>query len=164
MKHLTLYILPLIFCFAAARAERGPDDSSKGSASKIVSASKAVNASLGSVRLKFTNRTCGPENKDSALIIFDCYNRTGAGIIFNVFKQDKDHSIVITEVPAGKYFVTIQCLGLHHDRMEKVITVHSKKGKSITLQLEDAEEFSKDKVVIPPYKPNLMNFGSGKTH
>jgi hypothetical protein len=146
-----------------ACAERGLNDSSKRSVSRIASPSKTA-AAGGCVRLKFTSRPGMPENKDSALVIFDRYNRTGAGVIFNVFVQDRDHSIVIPQVPAGKYFVTVQCLGLHHDRMEKIITVHSKKGKSVNLQLEDAEEFTKDKVVIPAYKPNPMNFGSNKRH
>jgi hypothetical protein len=159
MKHFTLYI-SLIFCFAVARAERGPNDSSKTSVSKAVRTTKSAVTARGCVRLKFTSHPGAPENKDSALVIFDRYNRTGAGVIFNVFVQDQDHAIIIPQVPAGKYFVTVQCLGLHHDRMEKIITVHAKKGKSINLQLEDAEEFSKDKVVIPAYKPNPMTLGS----
>lgn len=165
MRQILLYLLSFTSCFAVARAEKTLKDTSNGNISATRDLSVAAGKlAKGCVKLKFTSHIEAEENKDSALIIFDRYNRTGADIIFDVFVQDKDHSITIPAVPAGKYFVTIQCMGLHHDRVEKVITVRAKKGKSLTLQLEDSEQFSKDKVVIPAYRPDPMGFASARTH
>jgi hypothetical protein len=105
----------------------------------------------GDIRFQFTDFVLS-RRKDSVLVIFDRYDRTGAGIVMKVFKADLDNGITIPEVPTGKYFVTIQCLGLHRDRMEKKVVVKCKKNQKVNLALEDSQEFSKDKVVIPPYR------------
>jgi hypothetical protein len=36
--------------------------------------------------------------------------------------------------------------------MEKKVVVKCKKNQKVNLALEDSQEFSKDKVVIPPYR------------
>ena len=111
----------------------------------------------GTVQFQFNNVAPSKMHKDSVLIIFDRYNHTGAGIIYQVYTADDDHCITIPEVPAGKYYVTIQCLGMHHDRVEKLVSIKSKKNEKVRINLEDSEAFSKDKVVIPAYRPDFAN-------
>ena len=144
MKQIYLYIVCLL-CTLAAHAEKSP----RAKAKKV--------AAVGGIQFKLNNAAPDILHQDSVLIIFDRYDHTGAGVIYQVFYGDKDHNIDIPVVPAGKYYVTIQCLGIHRDRLEKVVHIKSKKNEKVKISLQDAEEFSKDKVVIPAYTPNFSD-------
>jgi hypothetical protein len=146
MKHFTLYLIALL-CGMGVQATPEPAPVASNTAVNPT----ATTVKTGEVRFQFTDFVLS-RRKDSVLIIFDRYDRTGAGIVFRVFKADLDNGVTVPEVPAGKYFVTVQCLGLHRDRMEKKVIVKCKKSHVVNLALEDTEEFSKDKVVIPPYR------------
>jgi hypothetical protein len=149
MKQFTLYLLGLL-CSIAAQANPGPKPANASAALE----SKAL-ANTGAIRFQFNQIAAGIEHKDSVLIIFDRCDRTGAGIVYQVYAADSAKGITIPEVPAGKYFVTIQCLGLHRDRMEKKVVIKSKKNEKVNLALTDSEEFSKENVVIPAYRTDL---------
>jgi hypothetical protein len=139
--------LPLVCLFlsVAVKAEKAP----RAKSLKV--------ATEGTVQFKFNNKLAATTQRDSVLIIFDRYDHTGAGVVYQVFYADQDQNISIPEVPAGKYYVTIQCLGLHRDRLEKVITVKSQKSETVKISLQDSEEYAKGKVIIPAYKPNFAN-------
>jgi hypothetical protein len=143
MKQIYLYLACLLFSLAA--------HADKGHSSK---ADKAAVKS-GSVQFKFNNLAPAEAHKDSVLIIFDRTNHTGAGVIYKVFFVDENGNIDIEGVPEGKYFVTIQGLGIHRDRTEKVLTVKSQKNSEMSIKMEDSEEFSKANVVIPSSKTDL---------
>jgi hypothetical protein len=145
MKLLTLVLLGLL-CYKGVQATPEP---APGTNNVVVTNNAVVKN--GAVRFQFTDFVLS-RRKDSVLVIFDRYDRTGAGIVFKVFKADLDNGINVPEVPAGKYFVTVQCLGLHRDRMEKKVVVKCNKNHTVNLALEDSQEFSKDKVVIPAYR------------
>jgi hypothetical protein len=145
MKQVTLYLLGLL-CYMGVQATPEPVQAANN---PVIAAAAIVKT--GDIRFQFTDFVLS-RRKDSVLVIFDRYDRTGAGIVMKVFKADLDNGITIPEVPTGKYFVTIQCLGLHRDRMEKKVIVKCKKNQKVNLALEDSQEFSKDKVVIPPYR------------
>ena len=145
MKQIYFYLACLLLSLAV-HAEKGPR-------AKV---EKAV-VKEGSVQFKFNNLAPAEAHKDSVLIIFDRCNRTGAGVIYKVFTADENRNIVIEGVPEGKYFVTIQGLGIHRDHLEKVVTVKSQKNHQMSISLEDSEEFSKDKVVIPSSKTDLSS-------
>jgi hypothetical protein len=113
----------------------------------------------GSVQVKFHNSLSKVTDRDSVLIIFDRWNRSGAGVVYQVFYENQDHSITIPAVPKGSYYVTIQCLGLHHDRLETQIRIKAKKNTTIKVYRKDSEEFSKDNVVIPAYRPDVTGLG-----
>jgi hypothetical protein len=154
MKQITFYIVCLFFSFAA-QAEKGP----KAAGSKMMS-------SKGSLQLKFHKAVIIDKaqdsvelSKDSVLVIFDRFDHTGAGVIYQVFHYNADHSITIAGVPEGKYYVTIQCLGIHRDRLETIVKIKSQKSETMKINQDDSEEFSKDKVVIPAYHPDVMNLG-----
>lgn len=87
--------------------------------------------------------------KDSVLVIYDRYDRSGAGVIFKVYYPGKSQSITISDIPKGKYFVTIQCLGKHHDRFDKIIKIKPGKTAYVSVKLRDYDEFLKDRVIIP---------------
>ena len=148
MKQIYLYLACLLFSLAV-HAEKGHS----GKADKA-----AVKA--GSVEFKFNNLAPAEAHKDSVLIIFDRCNRTGAGVIYKVFSVDENGNIIIDGVPEGKYFVTIQGLGLHRDRMETVITVKSQKNCEMSIKMQDSEEFSKDNVVIPSSRTDLASLSN----
>lgn len=114
-----------------------------------------MRSSKGSVKVQFHNHALHYSHEDSVLIIFDRYNRSGAGVLLQVFHADSNHRILIPEIPAGKYFVTIQFLGVHHDQWNKVVWVRPKKCGLLRLRLEKCEEYTK--VIIPEYKPDLSH-------
>jgi hypothetical protein len=151
MKSLITTLLCLT-CFVAVQADPGPRPKAATAAAK-----SDMMANAGEARFKFKNLVAGSEEKDSILIIFDRYDHTGAGIVYKVFAADSDHDITVPAVPAGKYFVTIQCVGLHHDRLEKIVTIKSQKSEMVRIELAPSEEYSKDKVVIPAYHPNFSD-------
>lgn len=161
MKQLYLYLASLL-CVVAVHAEEGLLPNPGKNAQATVAASESV-AKKGTVQFHFSNSANCDEHADSVLVIFDRYNRTGAGVIYKVFAADKDHSITIPAVPEGKYYVTIQCLGLHRDRVEKVVRIKSKKHENVRIDLQQVEIFSKDKVVIPAYRPSFNDMAVLKT-
>jgi hypothetical protein len=111
--------------------------------------------SNGVTELNFQNRCFRLHGKDSVLIICDRYDRSGAGVVFKVFYPTDDHTIAIAGIPPGKYYFTIQCLGLHRDKVEKVVRIRSRKRESISIKLRDCDEFSKDHVIIPAEHPDF---------
>jgi hypothetical protein len=151
MKQIITF-LTLTFFTTIAFASVGPLP-----APSAVSSAKSVKvANAGAVRFDFTNLK-SQDNTDSVLVIFDKFDHTGAGIIFQVFAADNESAINISGIPAGKYYVTIQCMGLHHDRFEKTITIKKQKNEKVHIELEASEAFSKDNVKIPVYHTSLSN-------
>ena len=142
---LFYFLIACLLLSTGLYADKGP----KANIAKV--------ATQGCVQFKFNNSIPGVPEKDSVLIIFDKYDHSGAGVVYQVFYEDQDHNITLPELPAGKYYVTIQCLGMHRDRLEKVLTIKAHKSEKIKVDLQDSEEFSKDKVVIPEYKPNFAD-------
>jgi hypothetical protein len=160
MKQFTLYLASLLFC-AAAYAGRGPVPT-PAPAGTAATGSKAL-ANVGAVRFQFKNFTAVNDQQDSVLIIFDRYDHTGAGVVYQLFATDAEHGITVPAVPAGKYYVTIECRGLHRDRMETLVTIKSKKSEKVQIKLEKTEVFSKDNVVIPAYHPAFSDMTILKT-
>jgi hypothetical protein len=149
-KQFTLYLFSLLLV-AAVQGAPGPQPI--GNSTAVTETKKAVNA--GTIRFQFSNPGYA-DHQDSVLIIFDKYNHTGAGVIYQVFATDSTHGITIP-VPAGKYYVTIQCKGLHRDRVEKLVTIKAKKNEKLHIELEAAELIAKEKIVIPAYRPGFSD-------
>lgn len=146
-----LFFTLCLFCELAAQATPDP----VSTVTKAATEAKVRNA--GAIRFHFNGICAGLAHKDSVLIIFDRYDRTGAGVIYKVFAQNNDNSITISDVPAGKYYVTIQFLGMHRDRMEKLVRIKANKNGKMNLELEATEAFSRNNVVIPAYHPNFSD-------
>lgn len=107
------------------------------------------NAKHGQTEFNFFENNFRITKKDSVLVIYDRYDRSGAGVIRKVYYPGKTQSIVISNIPSGKYFVTIQCLGKHHDRFDKIIKIKPGKTAYVSVKLRDYDEFLKDRVIIP---------------
>lgn len=151
MKRLSATIV-LLACFGAAKA--GPLPGPKADKSLKVNAL----ATAGVARFQFKNLIAGMEERDSILIIFDRYDHTGAGVIHQVFTAGSDETLTIDAIPAGKYYVTIQCVGLHRDQVEKVMTIRAHRSETLRIKLTPSEAFSKNGVVIPAFHPDPSNF------
>jgi hypothetical protein len=89
------------------------------------------------------------KKKDSVLVIYDRYDLSGAGIIKKVYYPGSKQTILISNIPSGKYLVVIQCLGMHHDRFEKLIKVKSGKTSYVSVKLSPYDEFTCGKVAFP---------------
>ncbi|MBS1606484.1 MAG: hypothetical protein JST42_27750, partial [Bacteroidetes bacterium] len=136
MKFLILNGLTLLLV-GAVYANPDPVPATKSSAD---AARAKVNLNSGAIRFQFSH----VHASDSVLIIFDKYNRTGAGVVYQVFATDSTEGITIPAVPAGKYYVTIQCKGVNRDRIEKLVTIKARKHGKVRIELQAAEVFSKD--------------------
>ena len=153
MKQFIVYLLTLVVCIAA---EANPGPVPGANSTKAAASSKAL-INAGAVRFQFNKLVTTPEHTDSVLVIFDRFDHTGAGVIYQLYAADSEQGIDISDVPAGKYYVTIQFVGLHRDQIEKVITIKSKKNEKVRIGLDDTEVFSKDHVVIPAYRPDFSD-------
>jgi hypothetical protein len=153
MKKLIVYILSLAVCIAV-KANPGPVPGA-GSAKTVAESKMLVRA--GAIRFQFNKLVTTPEHTDSVLVIFDRYDHTGAGVIYQLYAADNEQGIDVSNVPAGKYYVTIRFAGLHRDQIEKVITIKSQKNEKVRIALDDTEAFSKNDVVIPAYRPDFSD-------
>jgi hypothetical protein len=124
------------------------NDGKVNASASTTSAASAKVMNAGAVRFQFSNINA-QDHTDSVLVIFDRFDHTGAGVIYQVYAADQQNGIDISAIPAGKYYVTIQCMGLHHDRLEKTITIKKQKNEKVNIALETSELFTKDNVVIP---------------
>ena len=104
--------------------------------------------SKSSLLINFSNHS-ETKHADSVLVIFDKFDHTGAGIVHKIFYPNENHVIEIADLPAGKYYVSIQCLGLHQDYAEKVITIERNRANKMKIKLQDCEVFQVGKAEIP---------------
>ena len=153
MKQCIAFFALFFTAFASLANDNDGKVSSQATSSSAASA-KVMNA--GAVRFQFNNIDA-QVHADSMLVIFDRYDHTGAGVIFQVYAADQKNGVDISAIPAGKYYVTIQCMGLHHDQIQKTITVKKNKNEKINIALSATELFSKDNVVIPATHTKLSD-------
>ncbi len=107
------------------------------------------------LKVVLVNDRANCSHKDSVFVMLDKFDHSGAGVVKKMFNVSADHSFVVTGLPAGHYFITIRCLGLHRDIIEKTIRVVKKKNNIIKVHLKDCEEFVKSEVTIPNQPVNF---------
>jgi hypothetical protein len=107
------------------------------------------NAKSGQTEFNFFENNFTITKKDSILVIYDRYDLSGAGIIKKVYYPGSKQTILINDIPCGKYIVTIQCLGKHHDHYEKILKVKGGKISNVSVRLSEYDEIARDKVIIP---------------
>lgn len=156
MKQFIVYLLTLTVCFAA---EANPGPTPAPGTTNAAAAAKVL-ANVGAVRFQFNQIVSTQDHTDSVLVIFDRFDHTGAGVVYQLYAADAQQGIDISAVPAGKYYVTIKFLGVHRDEIEKVITIKSKKNEKVRVELGDTQAFSKDKVVIPAFRPDFADLAT----
>src|SRR4051812_43840959 len=59
---------------------------------------------------------------DSVLVIFDRFDRTGAGIVKRIY-YPTNNQFTISNVPEGKYYISIYCLGFYRDTFNDLMFV-----------------------------------------
>lgn len=114
-------------------------------------------AKEGSTQLTFENPCIRTIKKNPVLVIYDRCDRSGAGVIYKVFFPAKDHTISIDAIPAGKYYVTIECMGAHHLHFETIVKIKSGKCSEVPISMDKIDEFSKNGVVIPTEYTDFSN-------
>jgi hypothetical protein len=77
---------------------------------------------------------------DSVLVIFDRYDHTGAGIVKRIY-HPTDNQITISNVPEGRYYVTIYCLGFYRDQFSDLLFINKRHSNNLKYKLKGAEEF-----------------------
>ncbi len=132
MKQFIFFLIVLI---VGVRAEANPGPAPVPAVANAVAATTAL-ANAGAVRLQFNEIVTAQDHTDSVLVIFDRYDLTGAGVIYQRYAADAGQGIDISAVPAGKYYVTIRIRGMYSDEIEKVITIKSKKSEKVRVDLK----------------------------
>jgi len=132
MKQFIFFLIVLI---VGVRAEANPGPAPVPAVANAVAATTAL-ANAGAVRLQFNEIVTAQDHTDSVLVIFDRYDLTGAGVIYQRYAADAGQGIDISGVPAGKYYITIKIRGMYSDEIEKVITIKSKKSEKVRVDLK----------------------------
>jgi hypothetical protein len=93
---------------------------------------------------------------DSVYLIFDRYDRSGAGIVRQIFYPVNNTIKVV--VPKGKYYVNIVCIGTYNrEYFDKIIKAKSDKENKIFVKLEASALFTPGFVSIPEEKIDFAN-------
>ncbi len=144
--------LLLVFT-SAVQANGGKDSAGKKTGTE--------NQPVQNYTIQFDNSANKIKTVDSALIILDKYDHTGAGVVINIFYTDSTDQLVLTGIPEGKYYAEIITFGVKRQHFSKVITVTgapAKKKKSkknavpntTTIRLDYMDTYMVGNAVIPP--------------
>ena len=77
---------------------------------------------------------------DSVLVIFDRFDRTGAGIVKHVY-YPTNNQFTIFKVPEGKYYINIYCLGFYRDTFNELMFVSKRHSNNLRYKLKRNEEY-----------------------
>lgn len=93
---------------------------------------------------------------DSVFLILDRFNLTGAGVIKQVV-YPVNNKIVLENVPEGKFYITVICLGIYKDHFSDVNYVYEKRknNNEFNFRLKPAEPHDPNTVSIPAQKIDL---------
>jgi hypothetical protein len=93
---------------------------------------------------------------DSIYLVFDSYDRSGAGIVKQVFHPVNNKIALL--VPKGKYYVDLYCLGTFNDRrFNQVIIARRKRLNRLSVKLKYEAFFTPGFVDIPKEQIDLAN-------
>ena len=77
---------------------------------------------------------------DSVLVIFDRFDHTGAGIVKRIY-HPTDNQFSIPNVPEGKYYITIYCLGFYRDVFNDQMFISKRHSNNLKYKLKRSEEY-----------------------
>ena len=117
-----------------------------------LSAQKSVGASF-SVTILLKNKKI---TVDSVYAIFDRYDLTGAGVVKKVFYPSKN-KIVIENVPKGKYYIDVFCIGIDRQNFTQVSTVSKRRSNKVSIPLKTYETYIPGTAVIPSSRIDFSN-------
>jgi hypothetical protein len=120
----------------------------------------------GKVIFSLHNASDRQSRIDSVYLIFDRYDRRGAGIIKQVYHPVNNE--VEIKVFKGRYYVSIFCLGIYNKAgFDRVITVRANRQRKIFLRLQASALFTPGMVKIPrenwdPSHLAILKMGSSR--
>ncbi len=105
------------------------------------------------VVIKLNNAANRHAPVDSAYIIFDRFDRSGAGVVKRLVYPEKN-KIILDQIPEGKFFITVICLGIYKDTFTETSFIYEKrKNKNqFEFKLRKAEAYNPNEVYIPGEK------------
>lgn len=105
----------------------------------------------GTVLISLQNASDRQSRIDSIYLIFDRYDRRGAGIIKKVYHPVNNE--VELMIPKGRYYVNIYCLGIYNKAgFDRIVTVKASRKQKIFLRLQASALFTPGMVKIPGQK------------
>jgi hypothetical protein len=133
LKRFTILILLILSCAIGQAIQRKADRDSTA------------------IIITLNNNSNHNKPVDSVYIILDRYDRTGAGIVKQVFYPINNK--ISFSIPKGKYYVDIFCLGLHDkEHFGKIINAKSNKGSKLALKLRSYAPYTPGLAFIPKEK------------
>ena len=78
---------------------------------------------------------------DSVFVFFDRYDHTGAGVIKQVC-YPKNNKIFIPQVPEGRYFIAVYCLGAHFQYFSDITFINRRHSSKLEFDLKHSQEFT----------------------
>jgi hypothetical protein len=105
----------------------------------------------GTVVISLQNAADRQSRIDSVYLIFDRYDRRGAGIIRQVYLPVNNQVQLL--LPGGRYYVNIFCLGIYNKAgFDRIITIKANRTRRIFLRLQASALFTPGMVEIPRQK------------
>ena len=92
------------------------------------------------VLIRLHPRNAQNPSVDSVLVIFDRFDRTGAGIIKRIY-HPTDNQFTISNVPEGKYYISIYCLGFYRDTFNDLMFISKRHSNNLRYKLQRSDEF-----------------------
>jgi hypothetical protein len=101
----------------------------------------------GSVIIKLNNSENNNKPVDSAYIILDRFDLTGAGVVREKYFLI-DNNILLENLPVGKYYADIYINGLYSEHFSRIIKV-TPKGKIYAFKLSEVGFYNANTSLIP---------------
>jgi len=101
----------------------------------------------GSVTFRLDNSKNNNTPIDSAYIILDRFDLTGAGVVKEKYHVSSN-KILLENLPVGKYYADIFIRRFYNQHFSRIINV-TKKGKTYTFELSEIGFYEAGDVVIP---------------
>jgi hypothetical protein len=122
-----------------------------------------IKTDSGTVIISLQNASDRQSQIDSIYLIFDRYDKRGAGIIKQVF-HPKNNQVEIT-VPKGRYYVNIYCLGIYNRAgFDRIVNAKPKRKSKIFLLLQASALFTPGMVEIPREKWDPAHLAIMESH
>ncbi len=125
--------------------------------------SRIPKSDSGTVIITLQNASDRKSRIDSIYLIFDRYDKRGAGVIKQVF-YPINNQVEVT-VPKGRYYVNIYCLGIYNKAgFDRILTAKANRKHKIFLRLQASALFTPGMVEIPLEKWDPSHLAILKLH
>jgi hypothetical protein len=120
-----------------------------------LSAPKNALKDSATVIILLENSTTSGLSIDSVYLIFDRYDRTGAGVVKKVYYPVNNK--LELAVPKGKYFIDVFCLGNCNKHFNRILKAKRNKGIMLRLKTEESSLYTPGLASIPIEKIDFTN-------